>query len=94
MRVRGALPLPLALATALVLALAAVPPDVPEPVRAHGLAEQVTNTRSKLPLMILPPGVDGFRLRPRKVFIRVHIDIFSLRVLAGVRTHLLKSPLI
>jgi hypothetical protein len=49
--------------------------------QTHGLAQQVAGTGLKLPLIILPPGVDGFRLRPREVFIGLHIDIFSLRVL-------------
>ena len=65
------------------LALAAIPQDVPEPALAHGLAKQVARTWSKLPLMMLPPGVDCFRLGPREVFIWVHIDIFILRVLGG-----------
>ena len=46
-----------------------------------GLAKQVARTGSKLPLMMLPPSVDGFRLRPREVFIWIQIDMFSLRVL-------------
>ena len=37
------------------LALAAVPQDVLEPVPAHGLAKQITSTRSKLPLVVIPP---------------------------------------
>jgi hypothetical protein len=61
------------------LALAAVPQDVPESGPAHGLAKQVASARSKLPLTILPPCVECFRLGPREIFVWVHTDIFILR---------------